>query len=62
MRIQGQNTPQQCPKGLYAEQLSGTAFTMPRKRNQRRCVPAHNSPARWCFSLPVNLLPGRDDG
>ncbi|ELR15130.1 homogentisate 1,2dioxygenase [Acanthamoeba castellanii str. Neff] len=31
----GQNTPQQCPKGLYAEQLSGTAFTMPRKRNQR---------------------------
>jgi homogentisate 1,2-dioxygenase len=30
-----QNTPQQCPKGLYAEQLSGTAFTVPRKYNQR---------------------------
>lgn len=23
----GQNTPQVCPYGLYAEQLSGTAFT-----------------------------------
>lgn len=25
----------QCPYGLYAEQLSGTAFTVPRARNQR---------------------------
>lgn len=24
---QGQNNPQKCPYGLYAEQLSGTAFT-----------------------------------
>ena len=24
---QGRNSPQQCPYGLYAEQLSGTAFT-----------------------------------
>ena len=31
-----QNTPQVCPYGLYAEQLSGTAFTAPRKENQRR--------------------------
>ncbi|KAF9583943.1 hypothetical protein BGW38_008048 [Lunasporangiospora selenospora] len=31
----GQNTPQVCPYGLYAEQLSGTAFTAPRKDNQR---------------------------
>ena len=23
----GQNNPQKCPYGLYAEQLSGTAFT-----------------------------------
>lgn len=30
-----QNSPQQCPKGLYAEQLSGTAFTAPRVFNQR---------------------------
>lgn len=30
-----QNSPQQCPMGLYAEQLSGTAFTVPRALNQR---------------------------
>lgn len=27
----------QCPYALYAEQLSGTAFTAPRAANQRRC-------------------------
>lgn len=31
----GQNSPQQCPYGLYAEQLSGTAFTAPRDQNRR---------------------------
>jgi len=31
----GQNSPQQPPLGLYAEQLSGTAFTAPRATNQR---------------------------
>ncbi|CAI2180237.1 12517_t:CDS:10 [Funneliformis geosporum] len=31
----GQNTPQKCSYGLYAEQLSGTAFTVDRKNNQR---------------------------
>lgn len=31
----GQNTPQSCPYGLYAEQLSGTAFTASRAENQR---------------------------
>ncbi|KAJ2726979.1 hypothetical protein GGI07_000096 [Coemansia sp. Benny D115] len=31
----GQNTPQVCPYGLYAEQLSGTAFTVGRHGNQR---------------------------
>jgi len=30
-----QNSPQQCPRGLYAEQLSGTAFTVKREQNQR---------------------------
>lgn len=30
-----QNNPQKCPYGLYAEQLSGTAFTLPRDKNQR---------------------------
>ena len=32
---QGRNSPQQCPYGLYAEQLSGTAFTAPRAENRR---------------------------
>ncbi|XP_018023257.1 homogentisate 1,2-dioxygenase [Hyalella azteca] len=32
---EGQNSPQVCPYGLYAEQLSGTAFTAPREANKR---------------------------
>ena len=31
----GRNSPQQVPFGLYAEQLSGTAFTAPRHENRR---------------------------
>jgi len=31
----GRNSPQRCPYGLYAEQLSGTAFTAPRSENRR---------------------------
>ncbi len=31
----GQNNPQQPPLGLYTEQLSGTAFTVPNDRNRR---------------------------
>lgn len=31
----GQNNPQKPPKGLYTEQLSGSAFTRPRSRNLR---------------------------
>ncbi len=31
----GQNSPQRVPFGLYAEQLSGTAFTAPRGENRR---------------------------
>eukprot|EP00271_Cylindrocystis_brebissonii_P014267 TRINITY_DN35573_c0_g1_i1.p1 TRINITY_DN35573_c0_g1~~TRINITY_DN35573_c0_g1_i1.p1 ORF type:complete len:500 (-),score=75.96 TRINITY_DN35573_c0_g1_i1:1458-2957(-) len=31
----GRNNPQVCPFGLYAEQLSGTAFTAPRSHNLR---------------------------
>lgn len=27
----GQNNPLHCPYNLYAEQISGTAFTVPRK-------------------------------
>jgi len=31
----GRNSPQRCPYGLYAEQLSATAFTAPRHSNRR---------------------------
>jgi homogentisate 1,2-dioxygenase len=31
----GQNSPQRCPYGLYAEQLSGSPFTAPRASNER---------------------------
>ena len=31
----GRNSPQRCPYGLYAEQLTGTAFTAPRADNRR---------------------------
>lgn len=31
----GRNSPQKCPYGLYAEQLSGTAFTVSRAENRR---------------------------
>lgn len=40
----GHNSPQKCPYGLYAEKLSGTAFTAPRHENQQtwvyRIIPA----------------------
>ena len=31
----GRNSPQRCPYGLYAEQISGSPFTAPRVSNQR---------------------------
>ncbi|MCV5887658.1 homogentisate 1,2-dioxygenase, partial [Escherichia coli] len=31
----GRNSPQRPPLGLYAEQFSGTAFTVPRSNNRR---------------------------
>ena len=45
----GQNSPQKTPFGLYAEQLSGTAFTAPRHENLRswlyRLRPSAGHPA-----------------
>src|SRR5258708_6709270 len=32
---QGRNSPQRAARGLYAEQISGTAFTTPRGQNRR---------------------------
>jgi len=50
---QGRNSPQRVAHGLYAEQLSGTAFTAPRSQNRRswlyRIRPGamHGSFAPW---------------
>jgi len=45
----GRNSPQRGPLGLYAEQLSGTAFTQPRGVNRRswlyRILPSAKHPA-----------------
>ena len=38
---QGRNSPQRPAYGLYAEQLSGTAFTAPRGQNERT----------WCYRI-----------
>ncbi|MBU6475897.1 MAG: homogentisate 1,2-dioxygenase [Alphaproteobacteria bacterium] len=48
-----QNSPQQPPHGLYAEQLSGSAFTVPHKNQQRtwlyRILPSvKHLPFRFC--------------
>ena len=46
----GRNSPQKCPYGLYAEQLSGSPFTAPRGRplliggNSRRWISAFGAP------------------
>ena len=42
---QGQNSPQRCEYGLYAEQLSGTAFTAPRGQNERT----------WCYRIQPSV-------
>ncbi len=45
----GQNSPQRHPLGLYAEQISGTPFTVPRKESRRtwlyRIRPSASHPA-----------------
>ncbi len=45
----GRNSPQRAPLGLYAEQISGTAFTQPRAVNRRtwvyRILPSARHPA-----------------
>jgi homogentisate 1,2-dioxygenase len=48
---QGQNSPQRCAYGLYAEQLSGSPFTAPRGANERswlyRMRPSVKHNGRW---------------
>ena len=44
----GQNSPQRAPLGLYAEQLTGTAFTAPRHSNRRS----------WLYRIRPTALAG----
>jgi homogentisate 1,2-dioxygenase len=44
----GRNSPQRAPKGLYAEVLSGTAFTAPRAENQ----------SSWLYKLRPSAMHG----
>ena len=64
----GRNSPQQTPFGLYAEQLSGSAFTAPRHENRRswlyRLRPTAQHPAfqpydggRLICSAPFDEMP-----
>ena len=54
----GQNSPQRAPHGLYAEQLSGSAFTAPRAERRRswlyRIRPSAEHPP--FVALPTGLL------
>ena len=45
----GRNSPQRAPLGLYAEQLSGTAFTAPRHANRRS----------WLYRIRPAAMHGR---
>jgi homogentisate 1,2-dioxygenase len=45
----GRNSPQRAPHGLYAEQLSGTAFTAPRHANRRS----------WLYRIRPAAMHGR---
>ncbi|MBD8524921.1 homogentisate 1,2-dioxygenase [Pseudomarimonas arenosa] len=45
---EGRNSPQRCPYGLYAEQISGTAFTAPRHVNRRS----------WTYRLRPGVMHG----
>lgn len=44
--VKGRNSPQKTPFGLYAEQLSGTAFTAPRHSNLRS----------WLYRIRPSML------
>jgi homogentisate 1,2-dioxygenase len=45
----GQNSPQKAPFGLFAEQLSGTAFTSPRHRNLKT----------WLYKIRPSVVQGK---
>jgi homogentisate 1,2-dioxygenase len=61
----GQNSPQRPPFGLYAEQLSGTAFTAPRHENRRswlyRMRPSAEHPPFVRYEGAARFAPGTID-
>jgi homogentisate 1,2-dioxygenase len=61
----GRNSPQQPPFGLYAEQLSGTAFTAPRYENRRswlyRMRPSAEHPPYQPYHGAPLFAPGTTD-
>jgi len=61
----GRNSPQKVPFGLYAEQLSGTAFTAPRHENRRswlyRLQPSASHPPFEPYARPTLLRSGPFD-
>ncbi len=61
----GQNSPQKLPYGLYAEQLSGTAFTAPRHENRRswlyRIRPSAEHPPFARYQGAARFAPGTID-
>ena len=64
----GQNSPQQCAYGLYAEQLSGSPFTAPRGSNERswlyRILPSvkHSGPFVTVDKPCWKTAPNFEDG
>ncbi len=61
----GRNSPQRPPFGLYAEQLSGTAFTAPRHENRRswlyRMRPTAEHPAYQPYAGARRFVRGSGD-
>jgi homogentisate 1,2-dioxygenase len=59
---EGRNSPQRPPFGLYAEQLSGTAFTAPRAENRRswlyRMRPSAEHPPYRSYQGAALFAPG----
>jgi homogentisate 1,2-dioxygenase len=51
----GRNSPQQVPFGLYAELISGTAFTAPRAHNQRTWMYRLRPSAMQAKALPIEV-------
>src|SRR3546814_12791414 len=48
-----QNSPQRCPYGLYAEQISGTPFTAPRAENRPSWLYRIRPPVHQSVQPPV---------